>query len=166
LITIISGTNRKGSISLKVAKIYEAVLKSQSISTNLLSLEQKEVWRRGEEMLEIESQLLIPAEKFIFVMPEYNASFPGILKVMMDNCDIKKVWWHKKALLTGLSEGRAGNIRGIEHMTSILNYLKVNVHYNKMLLSKIKEEIDGEGNLIKPDTMAAIETQVAQFISF
>lgn len=117
-------------------------------------------------MLQIEKEVLIPAEKFIFVLAEYNASFPGIVKVMMDNSDIKKCWWNKKALLTGLSEGRAGNIRGLEHMTSILHYLKVNVHYNKLLLSKIKEEIDSDGNILKPDTFAAIQAQTEQFIHY
>ena len=117
-------------------------------------------------MLALEKQFLIPARKFIIIMPEYNASFPGILKTMMDNSDIKQCWWYKKAALVGISDGRAGNIRGIEHMTSILNYLKVNVLYNKVLLSRINEEINPEGHLIKPETAEAIERQVNEFIVF
>ena len=117
-------------------------------------------------MLEIESTLLIPTTKFLFVMPEYNASFPGILKMMMDNSDVKKCWWYKKAALVGLSDGRAGNLRGLEHMTAILNYLKINVLYNKMLLSKIGEEVDGNGNLLKSGTEKLIQTQVEEFHKF
>ena len=166
MIGIISGTNRSGSVSLKLSKIYERVLQQNNIDCRVVSLENMAVWHRGEQMLQIEKEVLIPAEKFIFVLAEYNASFPGIVKVMMDNSDIKKCWWNKKALLTGLSEGRAGNIRGLEHMTSILHYLKVNVHYNKLLLSKIKEEMDSEGNILKPDTFAAIQAQTEQFIQY
>lgn len=136
-----------------------------SIPVALLDLQAWEVWNKKATMHDVESNFLIPAEKFIFVLPEYNASFPGIVKVMMDNSDIKKCWWHKKALLTGISEGRAGNIRGVEHMTSILNYLKVNVHYNKLLLSKIKEEVSSDGS-VKPDIQEAINQQLQQFIQF
>ncbi len=117
-------------------------------------------------MLALEKEYLIPAEKFLFIMPEYNASFPGILKLMIDNSDVKKCWWYKKAALVGVSDGRAGNLRGIEHMTSILHYLKVNVLYNKVLLSRINEEIDNSGNLIKPETSAMINQQVEEFLKF
>jgi len=117
-------------------------------------------------MLALEKQFLIPAEKFVFVMPEYNASFPGILKLMIDNSDIKKCWWYKKAMLVGVSDGRAGNLRGIEHMTGILHYMKVHVLYNKVLLSPINEEIDKNGTLIKPETEQLVNEQVEDFLKF
>ena len=167
MITIISGTNRADSMTLRIAKVYYSLLTERSEGeVLLLSLEDKEVWERGESMLALEKEYLIPASKFIFIMPEYNASFPGMLKVMMDNSDIKKCWWHKKALLTGLSDGRAGNVRGIEHMTSILHYMKVSVHYNKLILSRVSEEIDGEGNVIKAETAGLIRQQIEEFLQF
>ncbi len=166
MITIIAGTNRKGSMTLKTANIYRNILLAHTPDVQLLSLEDKTVWERGATMLELESQFLIPATKFLFIMPEYNASFPGILKIMMDNSDIKNCWWHKKAALVGLSDGRAGNLRGIEHMTSILNYLKVNVLYNKVLLSKVKEEIGTDANILKPTTEHLIHSQIEEFLKF
>lgn len=154
-------------MSLRVCQIYFDILTEMGENVKLLSLEGKEVWERGAPMRQLEEEYLLPAEKFIFVMPEYNASFPGIVKVMMDNTDIRKrVWSDKKALLIGISDGRAGNLRGIEHMTSILHYLKVHVHYNKMLLSRIKEEMDKGGNLLKEDTAKNIRQQIADFIKF
>ena len=99
-------------------------------------------------------------------MPEYNASFPGILKLMMDNSDIKKCWWFKKAALVGLSDGRAGNLRGLEHMTAILHYMKVNVLYNKLTLSRINEEINSKGELMKPETEDLINLQIEEFLKF
>ena len=69
-------------------------------------------------------------------------------------------------MLVGLSDGRAGNLRGIEHMTSILHYMKVHVLYNKMLLSKIGEEMDVKGNLLKPETEERINRQVSEFLDF
>ena len=166
MITIISGTNRVGSMTLRTAKIYYNILKELNEDVQLLSLENQQVWERGESMIALEKEFLIPADKFIFVMPEYNASFPGILKVMMDNSDIKKCWWYKKALLIGLSDGRAGNLRGIEHMTSILHYMKVHVHYNKLLLSKVTDEIDAEGKIKKADTAKNIRLQIEEFVRF
>jgi len=166
MITIISGTNRHDSMTLRIANLYFKLLSQRSDNVHLLSLENKQVWERGTEMLELEKTLLIPAQKFVFIMPEYNASFPGILKLMLDNSDVKKCWWYKKALLVGISDGRAGNLRGIEHMTAILHYLKVHVHYNKMLISKINEEMDKQGVLLKPETERAIDLQIEEFLKF
>ena len=84
MITIISGTNRANSMTLRTANAYLNILQEMGVPAQLLSLEGKAVWERNEAMLELEQQYLIPAEKFIIIMPEYNASFPGILKIMMD----------------------------------------------------------------------------------
>ncbi|MCD6011937.1 MAG: NADPH-dependent oxidoreductase [Flavipsychrobacter sp.] len=166
MITIISGTNRNDSMTLRLANIYYKLLSERTDNVHLLSLEGKQVWERGAEMKVIEHDLLIPAQKFVILMPEYNASFPGILKLMMDNCDVRKAWWYKKAALVGLSDGRAGNIRGLEHMTGILHYLKVHVLYNKLLLSKVNDEMDKNGVLLKPATEKLIIEQVEDFLKF
>jgi len=167
MITIISGTNRADSMTLRAAHLYHKLLSAHTDDTVLLlSLEHKQVWERGPAMIAMEKQYLIPAEKFVLIMPEYNASFPGILKLMMDNSDIKKCWWFKKAALVGLSDGRAGNLRGLEHMTAILHYMKVNVLYNKLTLSRINEEINSKGELMKPETEDLINLQIEEFLKF
>ncbi len=166
MITIISGTNRKDSMSLRVANIYARLLRDLGADVKVLSLENVQVWTRGEEMIFIEKNFLLAADKYIFVMPEYNASFPGILKCMIDNSDVRNVWWNKKALLAGISDGRAGNLRGLEHMTAILHYLKVTVWHNKLILSKIKEEVSLGGEILKPETESLILQQIKEFLSF
>lgn len=166
MITIIAGTNRADSMTIRVAQVYYDLIKATGNDVQLLSLENKQVWERGASMLDLEQQYLIPAQKFLFIMPEYNASFPGVLKMMIDNSDIKKCWWYKKAALVGISDGRAGNLRGLEHMTAILHYMKVHVLYNKMLLSKISEEVSRENGLLKPETAKQINLQIDEFIQF
>lgn len=166
MITIIAGTNRADSMTLRTADLYYKLLTAHTADVQLLSLQHRNVWERGEDMIALERQYLIPAQKFVFILPEYNASFPGILKLMMDNSDVKKCWWYKKAMLVGIADGRAGNLRGVDHMTSILHYLKVNVLYNKLLLSRVKEEIDEAGNPLKESTAKLINIQVEEFLKF
>lgn len=166
MITIISGTNRNDSMTLKVARYYYRLLSEKMPDVHLVSLENKNVWERNPDLAELEERYLIPSEKFIFIMPEYNGSFPGILKTMLDNTDIRKCWWHKKAMMTGVADGRAGNLRGMEHMTNILHYLRVHVFYNKLPISRINEEFDKEGNILLPATAAVIAQQVEEFLTF
>jgi chromate reductase len=154
-------------MTLRVAALYTKLLRPKTeADVHLLSLEGLNVWERSEKLKETEQRLLIPSDKFVFIMPEYNGSFPGILKLMMDNSDIRKCWWGKKAILTGVADGRAGNLRGMDHMTNILNYLKVNVLNNKVPLSRINDEIDPQGNLLKDETVKVINQQIDEFLIF
>ena len=166
MITIISATGRQDSMTLRVAKKYQEIFRANGVEAPLVSLEEKEVWHRGKHLLELEEQYFIPSAKFAFIMPEYNGSYPGVLKTMIDHSNIKACWWGKKAMLTGVADGRAGNLRGLDHFTNVLNYLRVNVLYNKIPLSRINTEIDLEGNLLQPGTQAAIEQQIEEFIRF
>lgn len=153
-------------MTLKVAQYYYNEIKKQHDNVHLISLENLPVWEKGEVLAKVEKEVLIPCEKFIFVMPEYNGSFPGILKLMIDNTDIRKCWWYKKAAMVGVADGRGGNLRGIEHMTNILHYLRMNVLYNKIPLSRINEEINENGELLIPATAQAIHNQINEFLKY
>jgi chromate reductase len=167
MITIISATNRKDSMTMKVANVYFRLFTERTNDkVKLLSLEGKAILEDDAAMDELETEFLISTDKFVFVMPEYNGSFPGILKLMIDNSDIRRCWWHKKAMMVGVADGRAGNLRGMEHMTNILHYMKVHVFYNKLPISRINEEIDEEGHILKPLTEKVIKEQIEDFLKF
>lgn len=166
MITLISGTARAGSRTRKLSDYYLGVFRGLGISPKLFCLEEYAVWERDENFIQSESDLLVPAEKFVFIVPEYNGSIPGILKMLFDNSDIKNCWWGKKAMITGLADGRAGNLRGLDHLTNILNYLHVNVYWNKIPLSRISSEMDDTGNMLLEGTRRAITEQIEGFLAF
>lgn len=163
--TIISGTNRIGSHTEKVALQYQKFLHQKNIDATLFSLKNFNPLNRDENFLKVEQEILIPTEKFIFIIPEYNGSYPGVLKTLIDNSDIRNDWHYKKALLTGVATGRAGNLRGMDHLADTLHYLRMNVHYNKLPISVIDKVIDAHGNL-NEETIKAINFQLSEFINF
>ena len=164
--TIISGTNRTDSNTLKIAEQYQQFLAAKQIEARLVSLLNLEVSNRNDQIRKLEQDVLIPTTKFIFVSPEYNGSIPGVLKSLIDNTDIQTVWWGKKALLVGISSGRAGNLRGMEHLTGILHYVKVVVHPNKLPISIINKLLDDAGNIVDKLTLSAINEQLNEFVNF
>ena len=164
--TIISATNRIGSHTEKVALHYQNIFNSKGIDAKVFSLKNLNVLERNTELSGAENEFLVPAEKFIFIMPEYNGSFPGALKAMIDISDIRRSWWYKKALLTGISSGRAGNLRGMDHLTGILNYMKMIVHPNKLPISVIDTVMNEGGTITDKGTLQVIDQQVDEFINF
>lgn len=163
---IISGTNRIGSTTLKVAREYQRLLKEKFITASLLSLEGVNLLSRDRAFEQIENELLIPSDHYIFVLPEYNGSFPGALKLLFDTGKSHTLWWHKKALLVGVSTGRAGNLRGMDHLAGVLNHVKVTVFHNQLPISSVDKLMNEEGHFTDQNTLDAINQQLEEFIKW
>ncbi|MES1214437.1 MAG: NAD(P)H-dependent oxidoreductase [Bacteroidota bacterium] len=164
--TIISGTNRKDSNSHKIARHYQEVLNKKGIEAKLVTLENVNPLADDGEFKTIEKDILKPTRKYVFVSPEYNGSIPGILKLVIDEADWKTAWRDKKAMLVGVSTGRAGNLRGMDHLTSILHHMNIHVLPNMLPISQVDKFLDGNGQVTDVSLLAAIEKQVDQFIAF
>lgn len=180
MITIISGTNRKNSETEKVAMIiYNLVNKMTDQEVKLLLLTELPTDFISNEMYtpagqhiaigEMQDEYMLPANKFWFVFPEYNGGVPGVLKLFLDAVSVRSLgetFKGKKACLTGISTGKAGNLRGMDHLTNILNYLQVVVHPNRLPISSISNLKDENGMLGDAETLQVINRQLKDFINF
>ena len=112
----------------------------------------------------IVSKYLSNIEKFIFICPEYNGSIPGVLKSFID-CTNYKLYKSKKISLVGLSSGRAGNLRGLDHLTSILHHLGSEVFSLKPIFSNIHEFFQND-ELINKQYLKEINNHLDSFNKF
>jgi NAD(P)H-dependent FMN reductase len=120
---------------------------------------------RSPEFQHVIDNFIEKQTKFIFISPEYNGSFPGVLKVFLDAVH-PKYWENNKACLVGVSSGRAGNLRGMEHLTNILNYLKINVYHNKLPISLVSNLLNESKQLADLETQKVIDVQLDGFLNF
>jgi len=172
--TIVASTNRPESYTLKVSEHYQAVLEEHGMPADILSLAnlpEKIIHPAMYETKKIESwqpiqELISATDRFVFIIPEYNGSFPGILKVFIDACEYPFSFNNKKVALVGISTGKYGNIRGIDHITGICHYMNINVLPLKLHIPHIHKEFDTEGRLFKEDTLKFINQQIKRFIDF
>lgn len=153
MITLVVGTNRPNNVSAKVAKAILAMLKTMSLEAQILDLRdmpsdfayRNEVFGEGNpELTGIIDQYFNRANYFVFVAPEYNGSFPGVLKSLLDIVP-PRLMNGKTASLVGIGAGRGGNLRGLDHLTNILNYLQVTVHPYKVSISGVNRIVSDEG---------------------
>ncbi|MGF7080857.1 NADPH-dependent FMN reductase [Mucilaginibacter sp. UYCu711] len=173
MITIISSTNRPGSSTLKVARYYQKTLLEKGVEAGILSMVQLPpnilqtdlYGKRSAEFQEIQD-IVAATDKFIFIIPEYNGSFPGALKVFIDACSFPDSFYEKKAALVGISSGKYGNIRGIDHFTGVCHYVNLHVMPLKLHIANIKTEFNEYSDLYKEDTVKFINDQIDKFIKF
>lgn len=178
MITVISGTNRKGSECLKFARKYVEILEAKASETiQLLSLEDlPHDWFHPDmyetpsaSLVEIQDQYMLPAIKFFFVSSEYNGSLPGSLKLFLDALSVREItatFKGKKAALAGVASGRAGNLRGMDHLTTILHHLGTIVMPSQIPISSIHGLLDNNAEIIDAVTIAVMEQQVEEFLEF
>ena len=180
MITVFSGTNRKnGRTQLIATYIYEQ-LKAQTeeevqlfnledLPTDFLHAGMYSEEGQSKELAAIQDKYVVPANKFYFVVPEYNGGIPGILKAFIDACSVRKYAdsFHggKKAALVGISAGRSGGLRGLEYMTGFLNYLKINVLPNRLPVSLI-ETLLTDDVLTDEVNKKALQEQITEFLAF
>lgn len=174
MITIISTTHRHNSMTLKLARIYQELLKEKGEESQIFSMEELPpdfVFRDFYGMAIEELQVLIdkyikPVDKFVVIAPEYNGSYPGIFKVFIDAGDVYKYFAGKKAALLGIASGRAGNQRGIDHLTDIFHHMEMEVLSYKLPISRAREEISGEGKLMNESTQKVLLKQIDKLLKF
>lgn len=173
MITIVSGTNREGSNTLKLSRYYQRQLKAKGFEAELLSLCDlphdlifTDLYGKRSEDFKIIQDKVSASNKFIFVIPEYNGSFPGVLKTFVDACTFPDSFFGKKAALVGLSSGKYGNIRGVDHFTGICHYINLHVLPLRIHIPAIRNEFDEHGDLYKEDTVKFVNQQIENFISF
>jgi chromate reductase, NAD(P)H dehydrogenase (quinone) len=180
MITIISGTDRKDNLTYTLSKHYQKRIQEKTDQfVNLFSLEDlpndlygSAMYKKdtiSPEFQKLEDELLIPTEKFLFVIPEYNGSYPGILKLFIDAASIRSkmsIFKGKKAGLVGVATGRAGNIRGLEHFTSVMMFMGVTVLPNLLPISAFNKILDTDKNIADEAALKAIDAQIEEFMKF
>jgi len=179
MITIISGTNRKGSATLAFAKYYYETLKSKTTEeVKLLSLadlpadichiDMYAPAGQSKGLAKLQDEYMLPANKFVVLSPEYNGSFPGVLKLFLDACSIREYkanFVGKTVALVGISSGRAGNLRGLDHLSSVFNHVGTRVLPNKLPISNIKALLSEDNELVDEGTKEAIGKQIEAMLA-
>jgi chromate reductase, NAD(P)H dehydrogenase (quinone) len=150
MIKIIVGTNRPSSVSKQIALQYQEILTSLNQQSEIIDLQELpddflftalyEYNGKNEEYNIIHNKVK-EGNKYVFIVPEYNGSFPGILKAFIDGMNYPNSFRNKKCALVGLSSGVGGGGLALSHLTDIFHYLGMHVLANKPKLAKIEENM-------------------------
>lgn len=150
MIKIIVGTNRKNSLSKTIAILYQEILLDRGAESEILELEQLPADFIETALYENNGKnegynafhnRVKDGKKFVFIVPEYNGSFPGILKTFIDGMTYPNTFRNKKCALVGLSSGIGGGGIALSHLTDIFHYLGMHVLALKPKLAKIEQNM-------------------------
>jgi NAD(P)H-dependent FMN reductase len=174
MIAIVIGTNRQNSLSKKVGINYQNLLKLLGEESRVIDLAElpadfafSALYDNSgkNEIFNTFQAIVDDTQKFIFVVPEYNGSFPGVLKTFFDGLRYPDSFNNKKAALVGISAGVLGNAVGLCHLNDILSYMGADVMGLRLKLGNIKTHFDNE-KFIFEAYKNFLEKQARAFIAF
>lgn len=173
-ITIVCGTNRKDSISIRITEIYQEILSRLGVKTALLDLSKLPAdfafsalydnYGKNEAFNPYIDQML-QCKKFVFVVPEYNGSFPGALKTFIDGLEYPNTFRNKKAALVGIASSGYGASLALSHLTDIFNFCGMHILAYKPRLEKIEQHFS-DGTITNVKYLQMLEKQANMLTAF
>lgn len=147
-IIIVVGTNRPNSVSRQIGNYYQSILNKLHADSYILDLSELPAdftttalyhnVGKNPEFNRLKT-IVEEAKKLVFVVPEYNNSYPGVLKAFIDGMTYPSGLSNKKVALVGLSANHQGGALALSHLSDIFSYLGTNTLALRVKLAQIKD---------------------------
>lgn len=171
MITIISGTNRTGSNSLKLARHLAELHREAGKEVTVLDLAELPVSiftpsvyaEKPAEFTEKFVRPVLEAEGLHVVVPEYNGSFPGVLKYFIDLLPFPEAFEARPTAYVGLAAGMFGALRAVEQLQLVFGYRNALNYPRRVFLPAVYKAFDGDGALQDAEIKERLAAQVTGF---
>jgi chromate reductase len=168
---IISGTNRPGSRSLQICHIVQKIYRALGEEIELIDLKTLDIHTANGDYgdsasPEMKSAIvkINRAEGLVIVCPEYNGSYPGVLKYFIDHWKYPESFEFRPVAFIGLG-GKFGGLRPVEHLQGVFGYRNAFIYPERVFLFDIWNHLK-EGEIADQQTMALLKSQAVGFQKF
>lgn len=146
---IINGTKRQNNQSLKVSNYITKVAQTLSdVKVNMIDVKDFKLSLDGYYENNDDDkykEIVKNTNAIVIVTPEYNRSFPGSLKSLLDSAG-KKEYLNKAVLVAGVSSGVWGGTRAIVSLLPVLRELGLLISYADLMFPTVQDYFDESGN--------------------
>lgn len=146
-IPIILGTTRKGRMSEHAARfVAERLAVRPGVETDVIDIRDVPLPTddAGDAIKDpAYSAAMARADGLVIVSPEYNHSFPGLLKHVLDSC--LEEYIHKAAGIVGVSAGPFGGSRMIQDFLPVLRELGLMTIFTDVYVGSVHKVFDENG---------------------
>jgi len=172
-ILVISGTNRPQSHALRIARIVEAEYAAIGAAAEVFSLMElpREIFDpsayavKPPAMLVIQQRVL-DAGGLHVITPEYNGSFPGVLKYFIDMLKFPESFVRKPVAFVGEAQGMWGGLRSVEQLTQIFGYRNAHIFPDRIFIPAVDAKFNGGEKLLDDAISQRLKAQAAGFRQF
>ncbi|MCB0336897.1 MAG: NAD(P)H-dependent oxidoreductase [Bdellovibrionales bacterium] len=170
---VLCATNRPGAHSRKVAHYLDELVRGQGKASEVLDLANlrpdifsQDAYGKKPQWFEDEFQRpILESSGIIVVSPEYNGSFPGVMKYFIDMLRFPESLVKLPVAFVGVAAGQFGALRAVEQLQLVFHYRQTHVFGERIFVSKIGDYINGES--FEPKELEArFNNLVSGFLTF
>lgn len=169
---IIAGTNRENSKTMMVAGIIKRLYEQEKQSIDIIDISQvrTEITENHNYESGFSTELSTTINKvntsdgLIMVVPEYNGSYPGILKYFIDHWQYPLAFEYRPVCFVGLG-GKFGGLRPVEHLQQVFNYRNAFVFPLRVFLFNVWNQLKN-GEITEKLSQELMLQQTQGFIKF
>lgn len=176
-ILAIVGSLRKESFNRKLALAAQATLGERAQLTlldyaDVPLLNQDEEYPAPEPVRRVR-EAVKAADGLWFFTPEYNHSFPGVLKNLIDwlsrpvSDTEKQVLSRKPAAISGISTGMAGTVTAQDQLVMLLSLLNMRVmNAPRLTVPFARKLVDDKGRFAMGESQPFLDQQTDAYLRF
>lgn len=173
MLAVIAGTNRPGSNTLKIARAVRDILFECREEVQLLDLAllpsdlmASTSYATKPAGFGVFQDAVLSANGILTVVPEYNGSFPGILKYAIDMLRFPESLYEKPASFIGISSGRWGAVRAVEQLEMVFQYRHAHLYGRRVFIHNVGRMIGEDSRLIDVELERRIQRMAGGFSEF
>lgn len=176
-IAAIVGSLRKDSYNLQLAKQAKEIVKSraefQIIDYADVPLMNQDIEYPAPEPVRRVREAIKSANGIWIFTPEYNHSYPGVLKNLIDwlsrpvSKEERQVLSRKPIAISGTTNGMGGTVTAQDLLVMLLSMLNTDVmNYPRLAIPNITQQTDEQGHVRLASSLPYLEKQVDAFLKF
>jgi chromate reductase, NAD(P)H dehydrogenase (quinone) len=172
-IIILSATDRPNSKALQIAKYVAAKFSQTGAEADIVSLEYFPLasvagGKYGNSIPEVEAfnDKILSADGIVFIVPEYNGSFPGILKVFIDYLPFPQAFSNQPLAFIGEAAGAFGALRAVEQLQQICAYRNALMFPERVFIQRVNRNFDMENGISDEKANGFLESMISNFAEF
>ncbi len=177
---VFAGSLRKDSYNKQLARILAEAAKKQGAEVNYIELNDYPLPLFNEDDEANEGihpnaltlkKMMNEADGFLITSPEYNGSYSGVLKNMIDWASrqaegegILESFKNKYAAIFATSPGAFGGLRGLSQLRLLLSGIGTTILADQIAIPKAGDAFDDNGQLVSEKRQQSIERVVARLV--
>ena len=116
-------------------------------------------------MVDLQNRVLAAAGLHV-VTPEYNGSFPGVLKYFIDLLKYPDSFEHKPVAYVGEASGTWGGLRAVEQLQMVFGYRHAHSYPVRVFIPTVHKLFDPTGHLTDPEIDRRLSDQSRGFAQY
>ena len=171
-IVVVCGTNRDGALSRLLATEIAESYRQRDCSVDLLDMAElpqatllSSAYKEPAEDVSAIVGRFLKSDGAVFVVPEYNGSYPGVLKLFVDMLPYPEGFDSRPCAFVGLAAGQFKGLRAVEHFQGVAGYRNAHMFPRRLFIGdSYKQFVDGK--LSDDELTERLKEQADGFIEF